>query len=116
MAKKKALNSFTVNGNKYLGKDYDFNTAADFDMMGISISDFGKKNLAVARAYLATYNDNDLVWAGNEIQSHIVNGGNLADLFAVLSGSLANSDFFQALSKGTETETQQDTEEETTEE
>ena len=71
MAKKK--NTFTVNGRKYIGRVFDFNTAADLDFMGLSVSDFGKKNLAMARAYLALYNGNDVEWAGREIQAHIVN-------------------------------------------
>ena len=114
MAKKK--NTFTVNGRKYIGRVFDFNTAADLDFMGLSVSDFGKKNLAMARAYLALYNGNDVEWAGREIQAHIVNGGTLTDLFEVFGNSVSDSDFFQAITSNKETETQQESEEKTEEE
>lgn len=114
MAKKK--NTFTVNGRKYIGRVFDFNTAADLDFMGLSVSDFGKKNLAMARAYLALYNGNDIEWAGREIQAHIVGGGNLTDLFEVFGNSVSDSDFFQAITANKETETQQESEEKTEEE
>jgi hypothetical protein len=114
MAKKK--NTFTVNGRKYIGRVFDFNTAADLDFMGLSVSDFGKKNLAMARAYLALYNGNDVEWAGREIQAHIVNGGTLTDLFEVFGNSVSDSDFFQAITANKETETQQESEEKTAEE
>lgn len=114
MAKKK--NTFTVNGRKYIAKELDFNAVADFDMMGISIEDFGKKNLALARAYLALYNNNNLAWAGNEIQAHVINGGTLADLFEVFGNSVADSGFFQAVNKSTEKASQSGKKEETAEE
>ena len=114
MAKKK--NSFTVNGRKYIAKEFDFNAVADFDMMGISIEDFGKKNLALARAYLALYNNNNLAWAGNEIQAHVINGGTLTDLFEVFGNSVADSGFFQAVNKSAEKTAQSGKKEETAEE
>ena len=114
MAKKK--NTFVVNGRKYIGREFDFNAAADFDMMGISVSDFGRKNFAVARAYLALYNNNDLEWAGSEIQAHIVGGGNLKDLFEVFGNAVTDSDFFRAATANAEKNDQQNTEEETEEE
>lgn len=102
MARKKALNSFTVNGKTYVPRDFDFNAICEFDKMGISIDSIAKNQFASARAYLALYNNNDEVWAGNEIQAHVINGGDLTGILTAFAESLTKSGFFQAIKTNAE--------------
>ena len=97
MAKKKK--TFTINGIAYIPIEFDFNTICEFDEMGISISEIAKKPTASARAYLALYHNNDKTWAGNEIQTHIVNGGSLEGILEAFTDSLSNSGFFHKITE-----------------
>lgn len=96
------MKSFTVNNKKYVAKDFTYNTICDLEDMGVSLSEFKSKPMSVIRAYLAVCADNDMEFAGNEIEAHIIAGGNFEDMMQVMSEKMDESDFFRALQTGTE--------------
>ena len=44
---------FTINGQKYRAKEFDFNTVCDLEDNGVSLQDMTKKPMSMARAYFA---------------------------------------------------------------
>lgn len=91
--------TFKINGTTYTAKEFDFNTVCDLEDIGISISDMQKKPVATARAYFALCIGGDVERAGDELQQHMIDGGNLNDLVNAMVGAMNDSDFFQALTK-----------------
>ena len=65
--------------------------------MGVNLADIGKKPMGVMRAYLAVSGNMDLNEAGEEIEQHVVNGGDLNDLQTVFAKELESSGFFKSL-------------------
>lgn len=96
------MKSFTVNNKKYVAKDFTYNTVCDLEDMGVALSDFKAKPMSVIRAYLAVCADKDMEFAGNEIQAHIIAGGNFEDMMQIMADKMDESDFFRALQTGTE--------------
>ena len=98
------MKTFTINGKKYTATEIDFNFICDLEDMGISLGEFNKKPLAVARAYFALCARTDKDIAGAEIQKHMIDGGKLDALYEALGEMVEKSDFFQALNKTEEEE------------
>ena len=96
---------FTINGRQYKAATVDFNFICDLEDMGISIADFKSKPVAIARAYFALCANASKDVAGAELQSHMINGGKLEELYEVLGKQIEESDFFRALNATEETET-----------
>lgn len=88
---------FTINGKEYEGAKYNFNTSCLFEELGVNIADIGKKPMGLMRAYLAISSGMDVEEAGNEIEQHLINGGNLVDIQNVLGEEMNNSGFFKSL-------------------
>lgn len=97
--------TFTINGKKYTAKEFDFNLVCDLEDMGVPLQEMQKKPTATARAYFALCFDGDKEDAGNELQEHMIEGGNLNDLVQAMVDEMNDSDFFQALQKRTEKKT-----------
>lgn len=98
------MNTFKINGKDYVAKKFDFNLVCDLEEMGISLADAASKPMTTARAYFAICTGRGKEFAGAELESHIVNGGDFNDLIVAMSEEMENSDFFRNLSKRTETE------------
>lgn len=96
---------FTINGQKYRAKEFDFNTVCDLEDNGVSLQDMTKKPMSMARAYFALCLNGDKEKAGKEIQAHIQAGGDFNELYTVMGEEMNASDFFQALNKNQEQET-----------
>ena len=101
------LMKFTINGKEYEGAKYNFNTSCQFEEMGVNIADIGKKPFGVLRAYLAISGKMDLEKAGDEIEKHIVSGGDLDEMQAVLSKELTDSGFIKSLQARATEETEE---------
>lgn len=95
---------FTINGRQYKAAAVDFNFVCDLEDMGISLSEFKSKPMAIARAYFALCANASKDVAGVELQSHMVNGGKLEELYEVLGKQIEESDFFRALNTTEEQE------------
>lgn len=91
------MNTFTLNGNTVVAKEFNFNTVVEFDNYGVSIQDITDKPLAFVRAYIALCMGSTLDEAGQAINDHIVSGGNLNDIFDVINREMEISGFFRAL-------------------
>lgn len=89
--------TFTINGKEYEGAKYNYNTSCLFEEMGVSIAELGKKPQSVMRAYLAISGGMELEEAGNEIEQHIINGGELTEIQSAFAKELADSGFFKSL-------------------
>lgn len=92
------MNTFTLNGNTYIAKRFDFNLICDLDDFGINMQDIGKKPMATLRAYIALSANVSIDMAGEMMQEHMINGGNFDDVSKVMSKEMQDSDFFRHLS------------------
>ena len=100
---------FTINNRRYEAKEFDFNLVCDLQEMGVDILDIAsirKTPTTIIRSYLALCMDGDKEIAGVEMQNHIVGGGNFDEILNVIMKKMEESDFFQALSKEAEANTQ----------
>ena len=100
---------FTINGRQYKAAAVDFNFVCDLEDMGISLAEFKSKPMAIARAYFALCANASKDVAGAELQSHMVNGGKLDELYEILAKQIEESDFFRALNTTEETEVTEET-------
>ena len=96
------MKSFTVNNKKYVAKDFTYNVVCDLEDFGVSLSEFKAKPMSVLRAYLAVCAGQDMEFAGNEIQAHVIAGGNFEEMMNCMSEKMDESDFFRALQSRTE--------------
>jgi len=97
-------NSFELNGKTIIARDFDFNMVCEFEDKGISLTNFGDRNLSLIRAYVASCMNIDVAEAGLMLQEHIKAGGSFDDVSNVIAKKVSESDFFQALNKTTEKE------------
>lgn len=98
------MNTFIVNGTEYKAKPFDFNLVCDLEDMGISLEEIGKKRMSAVRAYFAICAGKGKDFAGKELNAHYVNGGKFDNIAEAFNKEMESSDFFQALTKTTETE------------
>ena len=108
---------FTINKRRYEAREFDFNLICDLQELGIDILDMNslKNNpISAIRAYASLCIGADKETAGAEIQAHIVGGGNFDEILTAMQQMMEESDFFQALNKGTEEEDQESQKETTT--
>lgn len=105
------MNKFTINGNEYVAKPFDFNMVCDLEDMGISMDEMQKKPTSVIRAYFGVCAGITKEAAGKEVEAHIIGGENLEKLMGVMSDEMEKSDFFRSLAQTTEKETAEDTKE-----
>lgn len=100
------MRTFTVNGKRYNAKPFDFNTVCDLEDSGVPITEMAKKPMSMARAYFAICYGGDKEKAGQEIQAHVIGGGNLNEIYTVMGEEMNDSDFFQALNQKEEQDAQ----------
>jgi len=108
------MKSFTVNGVSYVAKDFNFNTVCDLEDKGVALSDIGNKPMSMLRAYISICSGRDMDFAGDQIEQHIIAGGNFEDVMQIISDKMEESGFFRALqnraesnpTEGTETATE----------
>lgn len=86
----------TINGREYEVPQMDFNTVVELEENGVSLLAMSEDNPKIAtmlRAFVAWIMNTSAKRAGQEIQEHLANGGNLIDLVSVLTEALENSGF-----------------------
>lgn len=98
------MNTFKINGKTYIAQPFTFNSMADLSEMGVNVEEIDTKPIPILRAYFALCGGFDVHKAGDEIQKHIINGGELTDLTNAIKTELENSDFFRAIFKNEEEE------------
>ena len=93
------MKRFEINGKEYIAKAFDFNLVCDLEDMGISVSTAQDKPMSTARAYFALCTGRGKVYAGQELEAHIANGGDFNEIMEVMSEEMEKSDFFRSLAK-----------------
>lgn len=94
---------FTINGKEYNGAKFDYNAYCSLSEMGIPVDKLLTDPFVGVRGYLAISGDMTVQEAGNELEQHIINDGDLSDISKVFAEEINKSGFFQKLlSKVTE--------------
>ena len=93
-----------LNGRAIKAADVDFNFVALLGENNINLNEIGRKQLPTIRVYVAHCTGLDIDTAGDMINQHILNGGNIADLMSVFGKKCDESDFFLAISTPEETD------------
>lgn len=93
------MNTFIINGKQYKAKEFDFNLICDLEMLGVNVSNIQDTPKSFYRAYLSLCGNMDLQAAGWEIESHLVNGGDLFEMDETISSMSDTSKLFKALSE-----------------
>ncbi|WP_418932416.1 hypothetical protein [Hominenteromicrobium sp.] len=86
-----------INGKEITAKPIDFNATIELNDLGGDIYSFGTKPLAALRAYLAYCEGVSAEEAGQEIEAHIIGGGDLSDLSTAFVKACDDSAFFKAM-------------------
>ena len=98
----------SVNGKEYKEAEITFNAVCELEEMGCPLTSIKNSSFSVARAYLALCmggGNNAKELAGQEIQKHVIAGGDISWIVEAFGKAIENSDFFQSLNKSKETET-----------
>ena len=91
------MNTFEINGVKYTAKPFTYNTICDLEDMGVSLQDMQNKPMSVVRAYFAICAGKGAEFAGEQVEAHIIKGGNFNDVLEAMNAEMEKSDFFRAL-------------------
>lgn len=97
-----------IDGRSYLVREFDFNAACELAEKGYDI--FNGDNAPVLvrmRAIAAWVMNVDEETAGNVIQKHIVDGGNLEDISNAFNVALEESGFLRGLRDSVESDTEE---------
>lgn len=108
------VRTFVVNGITYRAKEFGFGMVCDLEEMGITLDKVQKMPMSAVRAYFAICANLDKDSAGEEIQAHILNGGDLNVVAEVMGKMLEESDFFQKLNENNKEEVTESKDEKTT--
>ncbi len=87
-----------INGKKYVLPELSFNTMCRLEEMGASLSEIGQKPMAAIRAFTALAVGTPEK-AGEELEKHLTDGGDLKEIVDEITRAVNESGFFQALSK-----------------
>lgn len=96
------MRTFLINNKRYVAKEFTFGAVRQLEGYGLSLTDVQNKPMTLAAAYLAFCANINMDAADNEIQEHVINGGNLDGIFEAVTEAMNDSRFFQALNKKTE--------------
>ena len=94
-----------INGKSYQGAEMTFNNVCKMEEMDAPITYGAKVSFSMLRAYLALCMNTSKENAGEELEKHIINGGNMDDLAEAMNEAVENSDFFRKLQETTTEET-----------
>ena len=111
--KKFMTRTFTINGKLYQAREITFNAICELEDAGVSLTEIESKPISTVRSYFAICLGGNKEFAGQEIEKHIINGGNLDEIMTAFREELADSDFFQALTKTANEEATENQEAET---
>ena len=98
------MRTFIVNEKEYNAKPFTFNMVCDLEDMGVSMGDIQKKPMSMVRAYFAICSGRGTQFAGDEMEKHVISGGDFTKIMEIISDEMNTSDFFRSLNKTEETE------------
>ena len=96
------MNTFLINNKRYVAKELTFGAVRHLESNGISLGDMGSKPFSLASGYLSFCAGISMKAADEEIEKHVISGGNLDGLYEAVTEAMNESRFFQALNKKTE--------------
>lgn len=96
----------TINGKEYTVAKYSYNTSCELEEMGADVNVLLTKPNTLVRAYLAISGGMSVLEAGEEIEQHYMNGGDMTEFVTAMLEEVKNSGFFQARMKKMESEAQ----------
>lgn len=96
------MRTFLINNKRYVAKELTFGAVRQLENNGISLNELGSKPFSLASGYLAFCAGISMNAADEEIEQHVINGGNLDGIFEAVTEAMNDSRFFQALTKKTE--------------
>lgn len=88
-----------INNKNYKRLPLSFNIICQLEDLGLDITTLESKSMSVFRGYMAICMNTDLKKAGEEIEKHCSNGGDMQELLNEFSQAVEESGFFQALNK-----------------
>lgn len=97
------MRKITINNKSYNAKPMTFNTICDLEDLGITLEDFEKKQMSFIRAYIVLCMGSNATAAGEEIENHVMNGGDLKEIAETIKLEIEESDFFRSLKEKAET-------------
>lgn len=95
-----------INGRTYEAVALDFNTVCKMEAMGAPVTSIGENLLSVVRAYVSLCMKVSLNRAGEELEKHFVDGGDLKAIVEEFNAKAEESGFFRAI-KRTETKAEE---------
>jgi hypothetical protein len=96
------MNTFLINNKRYVAKELTFGAVRQLEGNGISLNELGSKPFSLASGYLAYCAGISMNAADEEIEQHVIKGGNLDSIFEAVTSAMNDSRFFQALNKKAE--------------
>ena len=99
------MRTIQINGKKYQSAELTFNNVCRMEEMDAPITYGAKVSFSMLRAYLALCMNTSKENAGDELEKHIINGGNMDDLADAMNEAVENSDFFRKLQETATEET-----------
>lgn len=91
-----------INNKEYEAVELTFNTVCQLEELGVSLTDATAKSMSLIRGYIALCMGSDVEKAGEEMQAHIINGGDFEEIANTLAKAIEDSGFFQAARKASE--------------
>lgn len=98
---KQRMKTFNLNGKIYSSKSFGFNFMCSLEKAKLPLDEIEKNPMRIIRLYISYCMGTDEETAGNEIEAHVENGGDLAEIADIMSEAMDESGFFRAISKGT---------------
>lgn len=88
-----------INGRTYETVPLNFNTICKMEELGAPVTSIGENLFSVVRAYVSLCMKVSLNRAGEELEKHLIGGGDLKEIVEVFNGEAEESGFFLALRK-----------------
>lgn len=95
------MRTFVINGVTYTAKPFTYNVICDLEDMGVTLQDMQNKPMSVVRAYFAICTGKGAEFAGEQIEKHVINGGDFTAVLEAMNEEMEKSDFFRALQNRT---------------
>ena len=91
------MKTIHINGKTYQGAEMTFNNVCRMEEMDAPITLGQKVTFSMLRAYLAICMNTSKENAGEELEKHVINGGNTDEVSEAMAEAIENSDFFRKL-------------------
>lgn len=95
------MKSFTINGKEYNAKELTYGDIRKMESFGLNlmtdITSIQAKVFSYTSGYLAVCGGFGIDVADNEMNEHIINGGDFTEISEAFVESLSESRFFQAM-------------------